>query len=133
MTMPLVTDSACHSGFTILLVDDDDEVRDVLADVLRSEGYHAVCARSAEEAEAHARRQPLSLVLLDYRLGEDSAEFVASRLRAELGSALPIVLLSGATDLHLRGAEVGVTATLAKPFGVDDLLRCVDAHCLTQH
>ena len=115
---------------TILLVDDDDELRGLIAGLLRDEGYHTLCARTGAEAAAHARSSRPSLVLLDYRLGDESGSHVARSLRAECGSALPIVLASGCNELPAHARELKAVGMLYKPFGIDELLSCLRRHAV---
>lgn len=112
----------------ILVVDDDEDVLYAITDMLVEEGLETVSAQDSAEAEAAAKARCPSLVLLDYRLGgEDSGE-LAQRLRAECGERLPIVLVTGEADPAASALRMGVTATLSKPFSVDELLRCVERH-----
>jgi CheY-like chemotaxis protein len=111
---------------TILVVDDDDLVLEVLVAVLEAAGY-TVRAVATEAAGTQALRAALpDLLLTDLRLGSawDGVALVA-RART-LSLRLPVIALSGHGRQALDMAAVaGANATLSKPFGPQDLLQVV--------
>lgn len=111
----------------VLVVDDNDLQRDVVADVLASEGYEVRVAASGSEALAAARATPPDVVVLDLMLPDTDGATVLASLRAEPSlSALRVVVTTG-----LRSASVkrlpGVDAALFKPFDLRELLGAVES------
>lgn len=109
----------------ILVVDDDRAIREMLADVLRFEGYAVELAADGAEALAVLERVTPSLVLLDMRMPVvDGWEF--ARLARARGLAAPIIVMTAAANAQRWCDEIDGTACLAKPFDVPDLLATVE-------
>lgn len=109
----------------ILVVDDENEIRDLIAQVLSNAGYLVREARSGEQAiEAVRHEQPL-LVILDVRLPGISGYEVCGWLRSRFRDSLPIMFLSGerveAFD-RAAGLMLGADDYLLKPFSSEELL-----------
>ena len=109
----------------ILVVDDENEIRDLVAQVLSNAGYLVREARSGEQAiEAVRHEQPL-LVILDVRLPGISGYEVCGWLRSRFRDSLPIMFLSGerveAFD-RAAGLMLGADDYLLKPFSSEELL-----------
>jgi DNA-binding response OmpR family regulator len=112
----------------ILVVDDDIDIADSIADVLRTGGYEPLCATDGSDALEFSN---VALVLLDWRLPHGPAGVpLVRKLRERHGTTLPIVVLS-ADPLSLAEARTAeVSDYLPKPFEVADLLHLVDQYCL---
>src|SRR3954451_16446418 len=109
---------------SILVVDDDADLRALVTTVLESAGYATVQAASGEEALQLAA-QPPGLVVLDVLLPGISGYHVCRRLRDRFGEGLPIIFVSGVrTESYDRvaGLLVGADDYLSKPFAPDELL-----------
>lgn len=105
---------------SILVVDDDEAIRQVIAEVLREEGYDVVCAENGAQAlvELGKPDRP-DLVLLDLMMPVMSGWEVLEHLEARDKLAeVPIVVVSAMT-------APGVCEHLAKPIDLDDLLSTV--------
>ncbi len=115
----------------ILVVDDEEPIRGFLALALVLEGYAVVEAPDGAAALARVHEAPPCLILLDMRMPVmDGWEF-ARRYRALPGPHAPIVCLTAAAaeaDAAVRGAQIRATASLSKPFDLDDLLAVVGRH-----
>lgn len=109
---------------TVLIVDDDQDTREMYAASLRAVGFNASEADSGEEAlEVAAGHQP-SVVVTDLRLGGDLDGFeLARRLRADGGDRLRIIMLSGASfgDEQRQAEKAGCDRFLVKPCLPEDL------------
>jgi PAS domain S-box-containing protein len=104
---------------TILMVDDDESVREFLRAVLETEGYQLLEAASGRGALQQLREQQVDLVLLDVRIpGEIGEETVAGMLRLRPG--LNIVTLSGGLD-----TIPGAAAALQKPIDPEVLIETI--------
>lgn len=111
----------------LLVVEDDDVIRESLARSLRSEGYavRALADGGALEEELAAHR--VDLVVLDWMLpGRDGPELVRV-VRRRSDAAVVMLTAREAVEDRLRGFEVGVDDYLAKPFVVEELLARVRA------
>jgi PAS domain S-box-containing protein len=104
------------AGERILVIDDEDGVRDAARESLEDAGYHAVTARGGAEALALAAREPFDAVVTDLMMPEMHGLEVIRRLRAA-HPALPIIAASGLADGRTDEAlEAGARSFLAKPF-----------------
>lgn len=105
----------------VLVVDDEAEVRSVVARALRADG-HAVT--TAEDLQAARRRvaEGIDLLVLDLRLGDGFGLELCRELRAE-GASIPILVLTALTQVAIRveGLDAGADDFLAKPFAVAEL------------
>lgn len=114
----------------VLVVDDDGDICDAVAEVLRGGGYEVAQAHDGPSALSAARRQRPGLVLLDWRLpSEPSGGPLVRRLRDLCGPTLPVVVLSADPQALSEARAAQVSDYLPKPFDVADLLQLVDEHC----
>lgn len=115
---------------TILIIDDDDSIRDMYGLALESDGYRVLTAASGAEGLELARRHSPDLVLSDINMPGLDGRGVLRALRddPELG-AKPVVLMTGnQRDITPRnGMELGADDFLLKPFTNEELARCVNA------
>jgi DNA-binding response OmpR family regulator len=111
----------------VLVVDDDLDIAQSIADVLRASGYDVVVAGDGREALDVAERSSLGLVLLDWRLPTELAGGVlVRRLRDVRGPSLPIVVLSADPVALAEARAAQASDYLPKPFEIADLLHLVD-------
>ena len=103
---------------TILLVDDEDSVRKVLAFPLEKDGYTVVQAADGEEALRRFDAGPVDLVVLDIMLPRLDGLEVCKRLRAT--STVPIIMLTARDDEldKVIGLELGADDYITKPFSI---------------
>jgi DNA-binding response OmpR family regulator len=114
---------------TILIVDDDPDIRSMLVDALDDEGFAVAAIDNGSDAVASLRDCQPALVLLDLRLPKIGGEHVLDVVHALYGGAVPVITMTGlelsADAMQRRGAS----AHLRKPFKLEDLLCAVHA-CL---
>ncbi len=114
-------------GWAILMVEDDESLRRIVARHLRGLGYEVVEAGSAEAAEAElGRGMRPGVVLLDLNLpGDTGWQLLRGTALAEAGS--PPVLIASATTVSPRQlAKFGCAGFLPKPFALDTLVATID-------
>ncbi|MBQ6742506.1 MAG: response regulator transcription factor [Bacteroidales bacterium] len=114
----------------ILVVDDEEDLREILRFNLEAEGFEVETAASAEEALAGFKFQVsgFSLILLDVMMDKMSGFEMAQRMR-EAGDNTPIIFLTArdAHDDQLQGFGVGADDYITKPFSFDTVLARVKA------
>ncbi len=113
-----MNDHASH----ILVVDDDDRLRDLLKQYLAGNGYRVTAAGDAGEARARLHGMAFDLIVLDVMMpGEDGLSLTAS---LKEGSDTPILLLTarGEPEDRIDGLERGADDYLAKPFEPRELV-----------
>ncbi len=103
---------------TILLVDDEDAVRKVLAFPLEKDGYTVVQSGDGEDALRRFAEQPVDLVVLDLMLPRLDGLEVCKRLRST--STVPIIMLTARDDEldKVLGLELGADDYITKPFSI---------------
>ena len=107
---------------TVLVVDDEPTLREVVVRYLERAGYRALEAGDGDEAEALLRNRPPDLVILDLMLpGTDGLE-LCRRIRAD--SALPVIMLTarGEEADWIVGLELGADDYVTKPFSPRELV-----------
>ena len=107
---------------SVLIVDDDPLIRELLESYLAQEGYQVRCASTAEQAEACLAESPVDLVMLDIRLpGKDGLTLTRElRVRSEVG----IILITGRNDEvdRIVGLECGADDYVIKPLNPRELV-----------
>jgi CheY-like chemotaxis protein len=113
------------SGRRVLIVDDDDSIREFISMALTDDGYEVATAEEGLQALALARSWKPTLILLDMRMaGMDGWSF-ARAYREVPGRRAPILVVTAARDAATYAAEIEADAFLAKPFELRDLLNLV--------
>lgn len=112
---------------TILAVDDEPKILEVIASFLGSRGYHVLSAKNGAEALEIFEKNNISLILLDLMLPDISGEEVCSAIRKK--SRVPIIMLTAKSseDSHLSGMELGADDYITKPFSLKLLTAHVEA------
>jgi two-component system, OmpR family, phosphate regulon response regulator PhoB len=114
----------------VLVVEDERDIRDLLAFHLERDGYQVTRAATGPEALRQLRAVPPDLVILDLMLPEMDGLEVCRRLRAEPATAaLPVIMLTAKGDEVDRvvGLEIGADDYVVKPFSPKEMLARVRA------
>ncbi len=112
----------------VLIVDDNDELRALVAMLLDVEGFEAVTAGNGKEAlEACALFHP-DLILLDMRMPVMNGWEFARALRDRDEDPPPIVVFTAAEDCARRAAEVQAVGMIGKPFEIEGLVTIIRRH-----
>ncbi|MGH2604835.1 MAG: response regulator, partial [Dehalococcoidia bacterium] len=107
----------------VLVVDDDADVRTLLADLLQGEGYKVRQAKSAAEAEASVAKDPPDLVMMDVQLPDMDGIGLLRKLKLEHADLEVIVMTAfGSSSTAIKAMEHGAYDYVTKPFEIDDLL-----------
>lgn len=110
---------------TILVVDDEQPILDLLSDVLRDEGYTVFTARTGVEALRIAQSTPVSLVLTDLMMPQLDGRGLLVALREDARTANVPVLLMTAINFP---KDAQFNALIRKPFDLGDMLEVIDQH-----
>lgn len=115
---------------TILAVDDEEHILELLQYNLENDGYHMLKAESGEEALKLLETNEIDMVLLDIMLpGMDGIEVLRTIRSHQHYKKLPVIMLTAKSDeiSKVVGLEVGADDYLSKPFGVHELLARIKA------
>jgi len=118
--------SASRSGHSILVVDDDNEIRNLLQSILEEEGYGVYTAENGKRAVAVLKESPVSLMMTDLAMPVQEGLETITYVRKQYPT-LPVVAMSGTfrgTMLN-TAAHLGASAVLEKPVKVDEVLKVV--------
>ena len=110
---------------TILVADDDPDLRDILRSVLEPSGFSVIEASDGSLALQAVRKQPPDLVILDYMMpGMTGPEFCAQVKQDTLLRHVPIIMLTGKSEVQdkVHGITAGADDYLVKPFEPQELL-----------
>ncbi|MBX3613871.1 MAG: response regulator [Burkholderiaceae bacterium] len=111
---------------TVLLVEDDRELRATLREALEVEGYRILAAASAADARAlmaHAgRASGIDLVLLDLSLPDGTGETLLAEIRRDRATPVIVVTAQQDEDPKIRLLDAGADDYLVKPFSLGELL-----------
>jgi CheY-like chemotaxis protein len=121
---------------TILIVEDNNIIRDQIVAILEMSGYTAMAAANGSEGLRLACQSRPALIISDVMMPELNGLDMLRNIRQnpELDHT-PIVLLSGliATEDIRKGLELGASDYLIKPFRITDLLQVVSRHLQFSH
>ncbi|MFN0121327.1 MAG: response regulator [Blastocatellia bacterium] len=116
-----------ETGKKVLVVDDNDDIRDMLAVLLRMQGYRVVMATDGEEAVKIAGREEPDVILMDVMMPRlDGLEAARRIMQNPRMAAVPIIGLSAFSDPLAENGEDNAfswRAYLRKPIDVDELER----------
>ncbi len=130
MMTPLVRSTEAGMGGHVLLVEDEQDIRELVRYNLTRQGFHVSCAATGEDGLEQARRDTPDLVLLDLMLpGLDGLEVCRQLKRQAKTSGIPIVMVSAKGEERdvVAGLELGADDYITKPFSPKVLLARVRA------
>src|SRR3954470_21093259 len=111
---------------TVLVVDDEPAILDMIAELLGYEGFQVATTSHGSLALERAKHDPPGLILLDLMMPGMSGWQVIAALKAPPQTrAIPVVVLSARRDLPATAKELGIVTFLAKPFDIDELIGIV--------
>jgi len=110
---------------TILIADDDPDLRDILRSILEGAGFVVVETADGEAALSAIRSQPIDMTILDYMMPNLTGPQVCEQLKADLLLRhLPVIMLTGKSEVQDKvfGITAGADDYLVKPFEPQELL-----------
>ena len=110
-----------------MVVDDDDDIRDVLREVLEQRQHHVVAAQNGADALVVLRAVQVDAIVLDLSMPRlDGRSFLDVRERLAGVRAIPVIVVTASRDASLDHDE-RIQAVLRKPFTASDLAAVVEA------
>ena len=108
--------------YNLLVVDDDERIRNLLSQYLKKEGFIVSTASGAEEARKKIQLIKFDLIILDIMMPGDDGLTLTKEIRNN--SDIPIILLTAKSgmDSKIEGLEIGADDYLTKPFNPKELL-----------
>lgn len=115
---------------TVLVVDDDRDIRETIRLILDSNGYRTLGASNGKEGLLLlGRNAAIGLILLDMMMPVmDGRRFRDAQLGEPSLAVIPVVLITGDGNALDKAAALGVAGHLTKPLDIDDLLKVVAVH-----
>jgi CheY-like chemotaxis protein len=113
---------------TVLIVDDDEDLRTMVAFVCETAGYCVRLAADGIEALDQLDADLPDVILLDMRMPRMDGWDFGRRLRTLHGHRIPVVVMTAAEHAEKRAKEIDADDFVSKPFDVDNLLRVVARH-----
>ena len=106
----------------ILIVDDDNRIRDLLKDFLSQNNYIVSTSENAENAKEKLKYFKFDILILDVMMPGQNGYDLAKEIKSKID--IPIILLTakGEAEDRIRGLEIGVEDYLGKPFEPKELL-----------
>jgi len=115
-------------GESVLVVEDDSDLRAFVCDILQMRGFRVVEAHSGWKALQLAESSPPDVLLLDWQLPDITGLDVLRALRASHCTAPAILMTAfGSEELAIVAFRLGVREYLRKPFTTDELLQAIDS------
>lgn len=118
------------SNLNVLVIEDEEAIRDMLTMVLEQSNFQVTAVESAEKAQQIIGKQSTDLILLDWMLPGISGVELARRLKKDDAyKDLPIILLTarGEEEDKVRGLEIGADDYITKPFSPKELIARINA------
>jgi two-component system OmpR family response regulator len=106
----------------VLVVDDDVEIRNLLGDYLRKNGYQVTVVADGKAMRTTLTRSRIDLIVLDLMLPGEDGLSLCRRLRAEADTPVIMLTARGEETDRIIGLEMGADDYLAKPFSPRELL-----------
>jgi DNA-binding NtrC family response regulator len=112
------------AGANLLVVDDDQETRDLLREVLSEEGYQVVTSGSGEEALEIGKREFFDVIISDMRLGPhlDGLDVLRAYKSIQPESEVILITAFGSMETAIEAVKAGAFDYLSKPFKIEEVL-----------
>ncbi len=116
---------------TIMVVDDDPDIRQILEDRLAAKNYRVVTAANGQEALDMVGQETPALMLLDLQMPVMDGMQVLRKLKGRFGFAVVIITAFGSRDRALEATREGAFDFVTKPFSFEDLDHVISKalHC----
>jgi CheY-like chemotaxis protein len=121
--MPIPTETATGHRCSVLVIDDDGDVCEMLRVALTADGYDVATVANGREALVYLRSHAETcLIVLDLMLPQmDGTHFRMAQLRDRSLAWIPLVVMSGGVDAGRRARELGARRFVRKPLNLDEI------------
>jgi CheY-like chemotaxis protein len=115
----------------VMIVDDDNDIRDAISQILEYEGYEVLQASNGQEGIDRLRdQQKPGLILLDLMMPVMNGWQFRTELQSNpILKEIPVVILSADGNIQQKSENIGVAGYLKKPIQLDTLLDTVKRYC----
>lgn len=119
-----------HKPLTALIVEDDHALLNLMADILRTDGFETTAIDNGNTALMQIEAQRYDLFVLDVRLPDVSGMALCAAARERYGPDVVILIVTAesSTERLMTALELGADDFVPKPFDVNELLARVDTH-----
>ncbi|MGZ3666787.1 MAG: response regulator [Ktedonobacterales bacterium] len=114
-----------HLRRSVVVVDDENDILRILAEILQADGYEPVTFWNAARAYDYIVHQRPALVVTDLLMPGMNGQQLVTRIREQCDPDLPIVVMSASVNMAAVGG-LPIQAFLSKPFDLDDFLGLVE-------
>jgi two-component system response regulator VicR len=114
----------------ILIIDDDEDILEILNIIFQEEGYEVVISNTGDAVD-HIQLIHPDLILLDVRIAgsaKNGAQICAEIKSQYRDEPLPVILVSGESDLAILAKECGADTYIPKPFDIIDIIMQVKTY-----
>jgi CheY-like chemotaxis protein len=111
----------------ILIIEDDHSIRELLVELLRSEGHEVHSSENGSEALEFLKSHPLpDLIIMDLMMPVmDGYEFRAQQMKNKLWAQIPVVVMSAEASARDKVKKYGISDFLPKPVELDVILKTI--------
>jgi DNA-binding response OmpR family regulator len=115
-----------HQILSILVIDDEEEIRSTLSEILSDEGYMVETAKNGKDAVKTSKKTPFDLALVDIKLPDMEGTDLLNKLR-DAQPKMATIILTGKPSLEnaIESVNNGADAYVLKPFDVPTLLETI--------
>lgn len=122
--------SSTPRSVSVLVVEDDDDIRETLAEVLTEDGYTVETARNGVQALAALKTVEPKVILLDLSMPVmNGREFREAQRRDPALLRIPTVVLTAVDRIRQEVSDLEVDGAIAKPIDLSQLLSVVERYC----
>jgi CheY-like chemotaxis protein len=126
----VLSDKTNDGRKTLLVVDDDQDLLDIVQNVVEDEGFRVLTAADGEAAFRLLEAENPCLILLDLKMpGMDGQEFRRRQLTHPRLAAIPVVGFSGVSNGEIEAQRLALSSYLNKPVNLHHLLETVAHYC----
>jgi DNA-binding NtrC family response regulator len=116
-----------RSSATVLVVEDDDAMRELLLEELTDEGFHVLTAESGRVGIERVKAEPVDLVITDLRMPElDGFDLIRDVKASESSPHIVMITAFGSIETAIKAVKLGAYDYITKPFEIEELILVAD-------
>lgn len=116
-----------QKGLNILIVDDDESIRDMLSIVLKDENYNVLTAEDGGKALIHLKNSKINLVISDIKMPDMNGIELLNIIKKKK-EKIPVIMITGhaSTNDAIEAMKIGAEQYITKPFNIDELKMVIE-------